>query len=128
MSKLDKESISDTSSKTMLNEIDEQLDMLAGLIVSFLQTVDEEDELYFLVEKLCDYDDIIMDKLSFAIKQILEKSYIKGASKDELFEYINSSSGKPKIKRKCKNELIRRGIKIQYISEESTDLNLGRLR
>ena len=68
MSKLDKESISDTSSKTMLNEIDEQLDMLAGLIVSFLQTVDEEDELYFLVEKLCDYDDIIMDKLSFAIK------------------------------------------------------------
>ena len=60
--------MSDNSSKPMLNEIDEQLDILAGLIVGFLQTVDQEDELYFLVEKLCNYDDIIMDKLSFAIK------------------------------------------------------------
>ena len=51
----------------MLKEIDEHLVQLAGLIVSFLQTVDEEDELYFLVEKLCDYDEEIMDKLSFAI-------------------------------------------------------------
>ena len=71
MSKFEKGSMSDNSSKTMLNEIDEQLDMLAGLIVSFLQTVDEEDELYFLVEKLCDYDDIIMDKLSLAINSHL---------------------------------------------------------
>ena len=71
MSKLDKGKISDISSKTMLNEIDEQLDMLAGLIVSFLQTVDEADELYFLVEKLCDYDDIIMDKLCLAISSHL---------------------------------------------------------
>ena len=68
MSKFDKGSMGDNSSKSMLNEIDNQLDMLAGLIVGFLQTVDQEDELYFLVEKLCDYDDIIMDKLSFAIK------------------------------------------------------------
>jgi hypothetical protein len=71
VSKLDKGKMSDISSKTMLSEIDEQLDMLAGLIVSFLQTVDEEDELYFLVEKLCDYDDIIMDKLSLAINSHL---------------------------------------------------------
>ena len=71
MSKLDKGKMSDISGKTMLNEIDEQLDMLAGLIVSFLQTVDGEDELYFLVEKLCDYDDIIMDKLSLAINSHL---------------------------------------------------------
>ena len=74
MSKFEKGSISDTSSKTMLNEIDEQLDMLAGLIVSFLQTVDEEDELYFLVEKLCEFDDAIMDKLCFAISShLIEK-------------------------------------------------------
>ena len=71
MSKLDKGKMSDISSKTMLNEIDEQLDMLAGLIVGFLQTVEQEDELYFLVEKLCDYDDIIMDKLSLAISSHL---------------------------------------------------------
>ena len=67
MSNFEKGSMSDNSGKTMLKEIDEQLETLAGLIVSFLQTVDEEDELYFLVEKLCDYDDVIMDKLSFAI-------------------------------------------------------------
>ena len=67
MSKWDKGSMGDNSSKSMLSEIDDQLDMLAGLIVSFLQTVDEEDELYFLVEKLCDHDDIIMAKLSFAV-------------------------------------------------------------
>ena len=71
MSKLDKGKMGDNSGKAMLNEIDEQLDMLAGLIVSFLQTVDGEDELYFLVEKLCDYDDIIMDKLSLAISSHL---------------------------------------------------------
>ena len=71
MSKHEKGSIGDYSSKTMLNEIDEQLESLAGLIVSFLQTVDGEDELYFLVEKLCEYDDVIMDKLSLAISSHL---------------------------------------------------------
>ena len=77
MSKLDKGKMGDNSSKTMLNEIDDQLDMLAGLIVSFLQTVDEEDELYFLVEKLCDYDDIIMDKLSLAISSHLTEREVE---------------------------------------------------
>ena len=87
MSKHEKGSIGDYSSKTMLKEIDEQLETLAGLIVSFLHTVDEEDELYFLVEKLCDYDDIIMDKLSFAIdshlmdKNIEHKDTIPSRSK-----------------------------------------------
>ena len=87
MSKWDKGTIGDNSGKAMLNEIEEQLDMLAGLIVSFLQTADEEDELYFLVEKLCDYDDIIMDKLSFAIdshlmdKNIEHKDTIPSRSK-----------------------------------------------
>ena len=71
MSKYEKGSMGDNSSKTMLNEIDEHLIQLAGLIVSFLQTVDEENELYFLVEKLCDYDDVIMDKLSLAINSHL---------------------------------------------------------
>ena len=77
MSKFNKGSMGDNSSKSMLNEIDEQLDMLAGLIVSFLQTVDEEDELYFLVEKLCDYDDIIMDKLSLAISSHLTEREVE---------------------------------------------------
>ena len=67
MSKLDKGKMSNNSGKAMLNEIDEQLDMLAGLIVGFLNAVDSEEDLYLLVEKLCEYDDIIMDKLSFTI-------------------------------------------------------------
>ncbi len=41
--------------------------------------------------------------------------WIKGMPKSELFEYINSSNGKPKIKQKCRNELSRRGIKIVMV-------------
>ena len=67
MSKFDKGRMGDNSSKTMVEAIDEQLDMLAELIVHFLNAVDDENDLYLLVEKLCEYDDIIMDKLSFAI-------------------------------------------------------------
>ena len=62
-------------------------------------------------------------------KQVIEKNYIKQTPKQELFDYINNASGKPKIKQKCVNELIRRGIKIQWTSEESNnELDLSRLR
>tara|TARA_B100001063_G_scaffold7201_1_gene5475 strand:+ start:15935 stop:16162 length:228 start_codon:yes stop_codon:yes gene_type:complete len=40
--------------------------------------------------------------------------YMKTMPKQELFDYINNDNSKPKIKQKCKNELIRRGIKIVY--------------
>ena len=60
-------------------------------------------------------------------KQILVKNYIKQQSKDTLIKYINNPSGKPKIKQKCMNELVRRGIKIQWTSEESNELDLSRL-
>ena len=48
-----------------------------------------------------------------------EHHYMKSQSKDTLFEYINNSSGKPKIKQKCRNELVRRGIKIAMVTKES---------
>lgn len=48
-------------------------------------------------------------------KNVTTNYFIKGTSKEELFEYINSSNGKPKIKQKCRNELARRGIKIEYV-------------
>ena len=35
-------------------------------------------------------------------------------SKEELIEYINNSSGKPKIKQKARNELARRGVKLVW--------------
>jgi len=77
MSKWDKGIMSDNSSKTMVEAIDEQLDLLAGLIVGFLNAVEDEHDLYLLVEKLCEYDDIIMDKLSFAIDSRLMDKDIK---------------------------------------------------
>ena len=60
-------------------------------------------------------------------KQILVKNYIKHQSKETLFKYINNTSGKPKIKQKCINELVRRGIKIKWKSEKSNELDMSRL-
>jgi len=77
VSRFDKGRMGDNSNKTMLEAVDEQLDMLAELIVHFLNAVDNEEDLYLLVEKLCDYDDIIMDKLSFAIDSRLMDKDIK---------------------------------------------------
>ena len=50
---------------------------------------------------------------------VLKRSYIKATSKKELFDYINDPSSKPKIKQKCINELVRRGIKLQWIEIDS---------
>ena len=44
----------------------------------------------------------------------LEHFYIKNTPKKELFEYLNNSNAKPKIKQKVRNELTRRGITIVY--------------
>ena len=41
-----------------------------------------------------------------------KKYYIKGLSKQALFDMINSDNTKPKIKQKCRNELQRRGVVI----------------
>jgi hypothetical protein len=48
-----------------------------------------------------------------------EHFYIKNIPTAELFEYLNNSNGKPKIKQKCRNEITRRGVKIVYKSPES---------
>ena len=45
----------------------------------------------------------------------VEHFYLKQTPKEELFKYINNPSGKPKIKIKCRNELVRRGIKIEWV-------------
>jgi hypothetical protein len=45
-----------------------------------------------------------------------EHYYIKTMSKDVLFEELNKSNTKPKVKSKIRNELNRRGIKINYIT------------
>jgi hypothetical protein len=37
--------------------------------------------------------------------------------KAELFEYINKYNAKPKIRQKCLNELVRRGIEIVWVDQ-----------
>lgn len=51
----------------------------------------------------------------------MEHFYIKQTPKEELFEYINSkgSNMKPKVRQKCINELVRRGIKIEWVEVQS---------
>ena len=79
MSRFDKGSMGDNSGKTMIEAVDEQLDILAGLIVGFLNAVDNEEDLYLLVEKLCEYDDIIIEKLSFTIDSHLMDRHMSDA-------------------------------------------------
>ena len=43
--------------------------------------------------------------------------YLKNTPKEELFAEINKSNVKPKQRQKCLNELVRRGIKIQWVSQ-----------
>ena len=63
-----------------------------------------------------------------ARKQTRIKNYIKAVSKEELFATLNNPSTKSKVKQKCKNELIRRGVKIVYTSTKTPELDLGGLR
>ena len=51
--------------------------------------------------------------------KVTQHNFIKQQSQKELFDYINGSNSKPKIKQKCRNELIRRGIKIVMVPKES---------
>tara|TARA_R110001592_G_scaffold1805_10_gene10838 strand:- start:2306 stop:2512 length:207 start_codon:yes stop_codon:yes gene_type:complete len=45
--------------------------------------------------------------------KVTQNYFIKNTSKEELIEYINNGQ-KNKIKQKCSNELVRRGIEIVW--------------
>jgi hypothetical protein len=47
--------------------------------------------------------------------------WLKNTAKQELFDAINSSRTKPKHKQKFRNELVRRGIKIEWLTQEEFD-------
>jgi len=47
---------------------------------------------------------------------VTQHFYIKNTPKEELIEYINNGQ-KPKIKMKCRRELERRGIKINWVDK-----------
>ncbi len=59
----------------------------------------------------------VRDRKSGKIKT--EHYYIKCMSQTELFSELNNSSTKPKAKQKIRNELDRRGIKIQWVPKVS---------
>ena len=40
-------------------------------------------------------------------------------SKEELITEINKSQAKPKVRQKCRNELDRRGVKIDWVPKEA---------
>ena len=50
---------------------------------------------------------------------VKKKYFISQTPKQELIDYINSPSGKPKIKQKCRNELTRRGVKLVWKDKEA---------
>jgi len=47
--------------------------------------------------------------------------WLKSTAKDELFTAINSPRTKPKHRIKFLNELVRRGIKIDFLTQEEFD-------
>ena len=52
-------------------------------------------------------------------KVTIEHSYIKQTPKDELFELLNKSVTTKKVKQKIRNELVRRGVKIEWVKKDS---------
>jgi len=52
-------------------------------------------------------------KVDRATKKVsVEHFYVKQLSQEQAFELLNADNTKPKVKRKLRNELVRRGIKI----------------
>lgn len=49
--------------------------------------------------------------------KVTSHSYIKQISKEELIKYINDGQ-KNKVKQKARNELVRRGVKIDWVPKE----------
>ena len=49
-------------------------------------------------------------------KTTVHKHFIKQTPLEELMKYINNDNGKPKIKQKCRNEVVRRGYKIVKVA------------
>jgi hypothetical protein len=45
----------------------------------------------------------------------IDHFYVKQISKTEAFKMLNDRNVKPKVKRKIRNELVRRGIEIVYV-------------
>lgn len=59
-------------------------------------------------------------RIDRATKKVsIEHYYIKNTPQEELFEMLNKSTTKPKVKQKIRNELTRRGVKIVWVKKDS---------
>ena len=52
-------------------------------------------------------------------KKSIEHTYAKTQSKEELFKMLNHEYTTPKVKQKIRNELVRRGVKIEWVKKDS---------
>ena len=55
-------------------------------------------------------------------KTTITHHYVKHLSKDEAFKMLNDHKDKPKVKQKIRNELERRGIKINRVPTTETEV------
>jgi len=53
-----------------------------------------------------------------ASKLPMEHFYLKTMSKEALFEAINNTRTKPKVRQKCLNELARRKVQVVWVNPE----------
>lgn len=53
-------------------------------------------------------------------KVTIEHTYARSQTQDELFEMLNNNNTKPKVKQKIRNELVRRGVKIVWVSKSDS--------
>ena len=54
--------------------------------------------------------------------KVYKHFYIKDVPLDELMSTINSDRARPKLKQKCRNEVVRRGYKLVWKLEDGTVL------
>lgn len=54
--------------------------------------------------------------------KVYKHFYIKDVPLDELMSTINSDRAKPKLKQKCRNEVVRRGYKLVWKMPDGTEL------
>ena len=51
-------------------------------------------------------------------KKTIMRHFIKNVSKEELFETINKTNVKPKLKQKCITELAKRGVAVDWVNKD----------
>lgn len=54
-------------------------------------------------------------------KMSIQHYYMKCMSQPELFKELNNQKTKPKLKQKIRNEIVRRGVSIEWVPKEAVN-------